>query len=258
MLQKFNNETHIQIAGALILASGVHSLISLIASAMAGELSINLGFIAIFVGLNILKGIRSGSALAIVFLALGLLSFPLVLFLPNQAKSLSGIFNITEVIVAMGILAYILVVLCISHKSPWFKEPRKITSPLIWATVILTALFSIQRIAENNRLGQVKPHEITIRAFDDDTGEKLSHPSFSYRDDISSNRNNYPDWVKSSSVSSTSDGEGHRISWRGYILEELSLTVGASGYYEKTLTHRKGDPRSLEVALKRKNEVAKE
>ena len=236
---------HVFIAAALVICSGVGSVIGMIAAMAASKMDFDLGFVGIPIGYGLMIGRSSSRRWALFFSCLGLLMVGGLVtwglfrhFTGEPVSPFFGNLQNTSLIVGAGAASlYVFIALLTKRNRLWFEDFKEGTPPVksfVWAVIaVSTILLSSQHITEwwtKDSRNKMYPFDVTVTPYNAETGEGVSSLTWDGRDDF----NNDQPMGKLSKVGFASGSEGDRattiIQFAGIATKPFDVMIKSEGF----------------------------
>lgn len=256
----------IAILGALVIFSGVSSVVSMLFKWFAEYAYFDLGFVGIVIGYGLLIGRSSSRSWALFFAGLGWLAITgLVVWLIFNTEKAAAQFDLLD---WFGLIAiwtgslYFLIVLKAKRYRDWFESVKEDTSTqksFAWAVAIVSLVASFSYEIANwhtyETHAQMYPYHVRIAPYDEVTGkgmDQVEHRSSVFSD---SSRREFK--FPSVGFGTTAGENGMEISIEGIATGPFEYTVYSDGYEEKTITIDRNSPEIMRVPMKRAEKIEK-
>ena len=253
---------HICIAGALAITAGLGSIFGMIDSWIAGNFTINLGFVGIPIGYGLLIGRSSSRFWALFFAITGSLfltgfgawlaykDFRDIdrLFYPDNA------YTIVEWILVETCCLYVWIVLKRTNHKPWFESakqdlPAARSLACSVAAVAAVLLFSYHATEWRNDQTQamIYPFRVTVTPYNSENGNGID--SISYESDTITHDHNTKPKFPSMSVTFIGGADGMRLRFSGVATRPVELTLVSKGFQNTPVTLDRNTKDEIKVAM---------
>lgn len=255
----------IRVAGLLCIATGVNSILGMVAQIANGKFLLDFGFVFLVLGWGLMAGRPTSRRWLLFLFGSGAILFTILAiwmtweyFMSSSPHDAATFYNGIADVAYTGCLAtFVVATLIRADIRSWFEIPRTEPAPGASWTLPAAVAFAIVLGQQTLHEGRTKasaerafPIFTTVAFRDAETGERIDSISYRTNEAVRPSGDPFSTSLRVSISSSADEGVG--VALKGIAIEPVEVTFTAEGYTPKVVRLTESSPEMMTLELKRK------